>query len=161
MVYLKTEALDLAIQEFQSVISLSQDPILTSIALGNIGGIYARQEYLEGAVIKFKESISFNSLNKDARISLAETYCHLEELGQAIEEWKTIISIWPDDYIAYYRLAQLYIDDHNAEMAIMYLRKSLQIRPDYIDARILLDQIYQASALNRSIEGKEGTLVKY
>ncbi len=142
-VYLKINALDLAAHEFQQVSSLSQNPIITSMAIGNLGGIYLRQGELENAAKKFKKSIRLNSLNRDARISLADTYYHLGDIDQSINEWKNILDIWPDDYILNFRLAQLFLEADKSDQAILYLKKCIRIRPDYIEAKRLLNQIYQ------------------
>jgi len=133
----------LAAQEFQRMRSITQDPIVISMAVGNLGGIDIRQGNLKKAVKKFKESIRLDSINRDAHISLADTYYHLGDIDQSIQAWKAIIDLWPDDYIAYYRVAQLSLDVNKSEQAIQYLKKCLQLRPDFMDARMLLQSIHQ------------------
>jgi arylsulfatase A-like enzyme/Tfp pilus assembly protein PilF len=145
--YLKINTLDLAVQEFQKMRSLSQDPIVISMALGNLGGIHLRRRRFKKALKKFKESIEFNSINRDAHISLADTYYHLGKIDQSIQEWKTIIDLWPDDYIACYKLAQLLLEARKSDQAILYLKKCLRLHPEYIDARMLLQRIYQELSL--------------
>lgn len=140
--YLKINELDLAVKEFQKMQSLSQDPVVISMAIGNLGGIQLRKRNFKKALKKFKKSIEFNPSNRDAHISLADTYHMLGQVDNSINEWKTIVDLWPDDYIACYRLAQLLLDESESEQAITYLKKCLQLHPDYIDARILLQQIY-------------------
>ncbi len=53
------------------------------------------------------------------------------------------MALWPDDFMAYYRLAQLYVEAKEFDQAILYLKECLQLRPDYIDARMLFHQITQ------------------
>lgn len=151
-VYLKTNVLNLAVKEFQKMRSLSNDPVVISMALGNLGGIHLRQRRFKKALKKFKESIKFNSVNHDAHISLADTYNILGELDKSINEWKTIVDLWPDDYIACYRLAKLLLDARKSDQAIPYLKKCLQLHPGYIDARILLQRIYQEHSLNQVLK---------
>ncbi|MBN2372689.1 sulfatase-like hydrolase/transferase [bacterium] len=147
-VYLKTNHLDMAEKKFQEMLSFTQDPVVISAALGNIGGIYVRQKHFKKAMEKFKESIKYNSINRDAHIGLADSYYSLGDIDNSINEWKNIIDIWPDDYVACYKLAQLSLDNSKTEQAIIYLKKSLQIRPDYMDARILLQNIYGGFKVN-------------
>ena len=116
------------------------------MAHGNIGGVYLRKGRLKKALKKFKESIKYNSVNRDAHISLADTYYHIGDIDQSIHEWKNIIYLWPDDHIACYNIAQLFLKTEKFDQAAKYLKKSLQIRPDYIDARMLLQQISQKDA---------------
>ena len=149
-VYVEINDLDSAAQEFQKMRSLSHDPVVVSLAIGNLGNVCAREGLLEKAVQKFKDSISHNSVNRDSRISLANTYYHLGDLDNSIFEWKAIIDLWPDDYVACYNVAQLLLHEEKIPQAIFYLNKSLQIRPDYRDARILLQQLYGRTS---SIDG--------
>jgi len=150
-VYVEINKLDSAAQEFQKMRSLTPDPVLISIALGNIGAVYAREGLLEKAVQKFKESISHNSVNRDSHISLADTYYHLKDIDNSIYEWKIIIDLWPDDYIACYNVAQLLLQLKKFTQAISYLNKSLQILPDYRDARMLLQQLHERrSSIDKS-----------
>ncbi|MGA1841340.1 MAG: sulfatase-like hydrolase/transferase [bacterium] len=146
--YLKINELDLGVKEFQKMRSLSQDPVVLSMAIGNLGGIQLRKRNLKKALKRFKESIELNPINRDAHISLADTYYFLGEIDNSINEWKTIVELWPDDYIACYKLAQLLLDASKSEQAITYLKKCLQLHPDYIDARILLQQIYTGISHN-------------
>jgi len=147
--YLKMNDLDRAIHEFEQMQASSQDPVVISIAVGNIGGIYLREKNFEKALKKFKESIRFNPMNRDAHVSLADAYYNLGDIEHTIDEWKTVIDLRPDDYMAYYKLAQLFVEARNPDQAIFYLKKCLQFHPDFIDARILLQQIYQGSSLDQ------------
>lgn len=148
LVYLKTNDLDKAVHEFEQMSSSTQDPLVVSIALGNIGGIYFRRKRFKNALQKFKESIKLNPLNRDAHISIADAYYNLGDIERSIDEWKIIIDLCPDDYGAYFRVAQLLVEAGKSEQAIPYLKKCLQFHPDYIDARMFLQQIYQGSGFN-------------
>lgn len=145
IVYLKMNALDPAKGEFKKAIALSSDQILTSVAFCNLGEIDFRCGNLERAVEKFKRSIGLNQFNRDAYIGLADVYFRLKDIEQSIHEWEEVARLWPDDYISYYKIAQLLLSINKSNQAIDYLRKCLQIRPDYIDARLLLQQISSKS----------------
>ncbi|MGA1863873.1 MAG: sulfatase-like hydrolase/transferase, partial [bacterium] len=69
--YLKINELDFAVKEFQKMQSLSQDPVVLSMAVGNLGGIQLRKRNFKKALKKFKESVELNQTNRDAHISLA------------------------------------------------------------------------------------------
>lgn len=145
-VYMQLNELDLARREFLAMMEVSQDPVVLSMAYGNLGGIYAMQGKAEKALRRFKDAVQHDSHNHDAQVGLADTYYHLEDIDQSIEVWKNIIELWPDDYIACYRVAILLLEVERTDQAIGYLKRSLRIRPDYMDARMLLQQLYQFSS---------------
>ncbi|MEW5804840.1 MAG: sulfatase-like hydrolase/transferase [bacterium] len=141
IVYLKMNALDRAKEEFKKVLALQPDQVLSSLALASLGEIYTRRGDLEKAAEKFKRSLGFNPLNRDAHISLADIYFRLDNKEQSIYEWEKIVELWPDDYLSCYKTAQILLTVNKTDRALYYLRKCLQVRPDYIDARLLLQQI--------------------
>jgi tetratricopeptide (TPR) repeat protein len=122
------------------------------MALGTLGGVHLRKRNYKKALKKFKKSVELNPNNRDAHISLADTYHMLGQIDNSINEWKTIVNLWPDDFIACYRVAKLLVDASKSKQAIPYLKKCLRLHPDHIDARILLQQIYQGISLNRVLK---------
>ena len=148
MVYLKINDLDSAIKEFQQVFPLSPNFILASITHANLGGVYARQGLFEKAIEEFKGSIRCNQNNREAHIGLADTYYRLEKIDHSIGEWKKILQIWPDDFVSSFKLAKLFLVAEKPTEAIIYLQKCLQLRPDFIEARMLLQQIFQKTTAN-------------
>ncbi|MGA1870688.1 MAG: sulfatase-like hydrolase/transferase [bacterium] len=143
MVYFKSNTLDLAEKEFKEVISFDSDtdPQHISVAFSNLGGVYMRKGYLDKAVESFKSSITLDSDNVGSYIGLAEAYEYLGKIKQSILQWKYIVKRQSDDHFAYFKLGQLSLAIGKLKEAIKYLKKSLQLKPDFFEARMLLQKI--------------------
>ncbi|MGA1825599.1 MAG: sulfatase-like hydrolase/transferase [bacterium] len=143
MVYAKMKALDLAKNEFKKVISFESDidPLHISVAFNNLGGINLRQGNVEKAVEYFKKSLYSDSNNIGSHIGLANAYEYLGNIKQSIYEWEMVSKEQSDDHFAYFKLGQLSFFIGNVKEAIQYLKKSLQLKPDFFAAQILLQQI--------------------
>ena len=141
MVYMKMNNWEAGIEQFNNCLSLFPNSILGSITHANLAGAYIQKGKVEEAIEELQKSISINSNNRDAHIQLADTYFRIGDIKGSISEWKRIVKIWSDDHISCFKLANLFLNINKPDKAKKYLKKCLQIKPDFIDAMILLERI--------------------
>ncbi|MFQ5963146.1 MAG: tetratricopeptide repeat protein [Candidatus Scalinduaceae bacterium] len=90
--------------------------------------------------------------------SLAEgiLYYNKGMLDKAIEEFKEVIEIDPEDVNAYYNLGNAYVDKGMFNEAISAYKRAIEINPEFIDAYLNLGMIY----LNKDLTDEVISLYK-
>jgi tetratricopeptide (TPR) repeat protein len=63
-------------------------------------------------------------------------------LDEAIEEFKEVLEIDPDDAEAHYNLGNAYVDKEMFEEAISAYKKAIELNPEFIDAYLNLGMVY-------------------
>ncbi|MCT4638601.1 MAG: tetratricopeptide repeat protein [Bacteroidales bacterium] len=114
-------------------------------AWNNIGYLYdSRANDKETAKECYLRSIEIDSEFTDALNNLGVLY-HIEKNGKmSMECFEKVLNVDPDNYIAYKNLGithGIYLDDNIK--AEEYIRKSLEINPDFLDAWYALGMIYK------------------
>lgn len=95
-----------------------------------------------GAVGHLQEYLKDHPKNLEALILLAKAYTELRIPEQAINTYKTIISINTDNYLAYYNLGLLYEDLKKYDEAKNYLLKAIELNENYSPAYYALGLAY-------------------
>jgi len=135
-----------------------------SDVLYNKGLGLARIRDLSGSIDSLTKSIQFNKNNYYARNLLGLVYFEVGKLGDALKQWVISASLVKrdnpaikyieeiqseptllDDYndaIVMYNNALLYIQQKSDDLAIIQLKKALEISPGFIDAMNLLTFCY-------------------
>ena len=135
-----------------------------SDVLYNKGLSLARIRDLSGSIDSLTKSIQFNKNNYYARNLLGLVYFETGKLGDALKQWVISASLVKrenpavkyieelqseptllDDYndaIVMYNNALLYIQQKSDDLAVIQLKKALEISPGFIDAMNLLTFCY-------------------
>lgn len=130
----------------------------------NQGLAKAKVRDLSGAVGSLSQALKYNKRNTDARNLLGLIYFQMGEIVAALGEW--VISVHfqqknnaaaryiqaiqnspaqlqeANKVIQKYNLALSYVQEHNADMAIIELKKVVNMSPNYIRAYQLLGLLY-------------------
>ncbi|MCL2698923.1 MAG: hypothetical protein FWE68_01275, partial [Defluviitaleaceae bacterium] len=131
-----------------------------SDALYNKGLQKARLKDLSGAVECLERSVSFNRKNTTARNLLGLLYCEMGELGEALRHWVISTSVSAEnnpasvyieriqartreldrynDAIKMYNQAIVYVQQKSEDMAIIQLKKAVEVNPKFVMAMNLL-----------------------
>lgn len=135
-----------------------------SNALYNKGLVQAKENNLSIAIDFLNKSIDFNKNNYQARNLLGIIYYDIGRVGDALKQWIISTSIIKRDNLAseyiekiqneqkeiyskneavvMYNKALEYIQHKNDDMAIIQLKKAIEINPKFIDALNLLTFCY-------------------
>lgn len=135
-----------------------------SHTLYNKGLEQAKNMDLWGATDSLTKSINFNKNNIVARNLLGLIYYEIGKIGDALKQWIISASIMKKDNLAttyidiiqnnekemhlkneaisMYNQALLYVQQKNDDMAIILLRKSIEINPNMVDSINLLTLCY-------------------
>ncbi len=98
-----------------------------------------------GAVDASRKVLELNPDNVAIRFLLAGSLFHLEEYRQALEEQETAIETAPDaNETDYFNLGGIYSQLEDSKGAVDAYRKTLELDPDYEDARLnLVHNLYR------------------
>ena len=156
-----TEALDYLIQASQ----LNPD---RSDIQNNLGMAYYFKKSYKNAEKHLKKALDLNPKNEDARNNLASLLFNQHRYREAQQEYLKVTKnlVYNKQYRIYYNLALLAQKFGQPDMAINYLKKSLQEKNDYCVANLKLGQLEQNNlnyqqALKHYKKARMGTCYKY
>ncbi len=148
----------------------------------NIGLEMANDRDLSGAVNALRKSIAFNKSNKNARNLLGLVYFETGDIANALMQWVLSINLNPEknpasEYLAGYeknnrqasqleQSIKLYnealeeVRERNDDMAIISLKKALNLNPRFIEANNLLALCYLMHGKNSQAVDLINTVLK-
>ena len=129
-------------REFKRAIELDPDDPAT---LANIGALYGRAGRLEEAVTVLNRAVAKEPDNKEAWVNLGAAQGRLRHAREAIEALETARRKGVRSTTLFNALALAYLQDHQREKALEYLRESLEMDPNQKDARDLLKVVSRSS----------------
>jgi Tfp pilus assembly protein PilF len=86
--------------------------------------------------------------------NLAALYVERNDFALAERTYKLIIELSPADHEAYFFLANVYDDEHKGDEAVKYLRKAIELKPDYHPALNYLGYLYVDGNTNMGEAGR-------
>ena len=148
----------------------------------NIGLEMANDRDLSGAINALRKSIAFNKTNKNARNLLGLVYFETGDITNALMQWVLSINLDPEknaasDYLSSYeknnrqatqleQSIKLYnealeeVRERNDDMAIISLKKALNLNPRFIEANNLLALCYLMHGKNSQAVDLINTVLK-
>lgn len=102
----------------------------------------------------FSHAVKVTQNNHLAHYNLAKVMEGKGEYGQAIENYKIVVEIHPDDYEAYNNMGAMFLKQGQFDQAVISYEKSLKIKPDYLIA------MYNAGIVTLK-QGKYDETIKY
>ncbi len=116
------------------------NPALTESTF-RLGKIYMDQKKYDEALELFQKSVSYNTIDSDARYNLGLVYLRQKKYDEAIEQFNTAVKFVPDYYQAWYRLGEAHEKKKNEKEAIEAYENALKYNEDYKEAKEALDRL--------------------
>ncbi len=134
-----------------------------SISFYNAGYNAAKNSDMTSGIIYLQKALVWNKYNTEARNLLGLLYYRVGKLGDALKEWVISSSIDSNDMantyinliqdspkeleknkeaIILYNKAREYLQKKNIDVAIIRLRKAVNINSNFVEARVLLGLCY-------------------
>lgn len=113
---------------------------------------FKKQEKFEAALDILKPLYRENSLSQKVMIALIDVLFNyglylnddlVSDYGKAIECFKNIIKLAPDNYRAWYNLGIAYFNQNNIEDALTAYERAIQIKSDYFYSYYNIGLIYE------------------
>ncbi len=118
----------------------------------DLGRVCVRVEDLEGAAQNFRKAIEKDPENdsyKKEFESITRRYIQdgtqlmqRKSYAAALDKFKQAISLNPEDPLAYYFSAVVYLDDKNTAEALVAINKSIEYDPEYTKAHLVKGKIF-------------------
>lgn len=139
---------DEAIKEYKQALEFDPD---SSEILSKLAYLYVQTNRMPEAVEDAQKAIQKNPSNKEAYRMLGQIYLEKvytkdpskEDLDKAIEQFREVYKLDPDDDTNLLTLGQLYAQSNQPEQAVEMLAKYIQINPDSPSAVMSLSNAFQ------------------
>lgn len=147
-----------AIAELNSAINLDPEAIEPHAILAII---YSSQNQADAArgeyEIALKNASKLQPKNADIYKSLGIIYLQQKKFKQALDTYRLIIDLTPNDAEAHFYLANIYNELNDNQAAEKEARRALELRPDYPEALNFLGYLYTQE--NRNLD-EAGEMIK-
>ncbi len=97
----------------------------SGLAHSNYGASLARENNYDQALIHFRKAVELSPDNIEVRMKLADSYLHLKDYANMIEQCNAVININPKFPKSYYNIALYYLDKKKNEVAEMYASRAV------------------------------------
>ncbi|HYV84523.1 MAG TPA: alkaline phosphatase family protein [Patescibacteria group bacterium] len=142
LIYQWNKNLGKAEQEFKRAMEIDPDYAAT---MANLGALYGRSGRLPEAVEILKRAVGKDDNNLEAWINLGAAEGRMNHPKEAITALETARRKGARSTTLYNALALAYLQDHQKERALGYLKESLVIDPSQKDAKELLEMMSRSS----------------
>jgi tetratricopeptide (TPR) repeat protein len=120
--------------------ALAHDPALAA-AYTNLGNLYYRRGERGQARSHYEEALTLDPEQPEARFNLGNVYDDLGDASAARLEWYRVVTACPEFADAHYNLAVASGRDGDVATARLHLTRYLELRPDDVEARALVEQL--------------------
>ncbi|MBL7066367.1 MAG: tetratricopeptide repeat protein [Candidatus Marinimicrobia bacterium] len=129
----------------------------------NLGRVLVRLNDLEQAAVNFRKAIEKDPENESYKKEfegITRRYIHegsqlmqRKSYGAALEKFKQAISLNPDNPLAYYYSAVVYLEEKKSQDALDAINKSIQLDPEYPKAHLVKGKIFSGmNNVNGAVE---------
>ena len=119
----------------------------SGLAHSNYGASLARENKYDQALIHFKKSIKLSPDVIDVRMKLADSYLHLKDYANMIEQCNAVIKINPKFPKSYYNIALYNLEKKKFDTAEFYVSKA--VTADSLNAEAFLFSGLIAEGINK------------
>ncbi len=150
--YIEDNKLDSASVALQSAMSLDPANENNPVLLLNLGILQRQLGLLDDAYISFTAAMGNNPMPGVVLHNRASLLCDLERFDEAMEDYDTLLRLFPDDLEAYYRRGLLFLEKGDRQKAEADFHASKAIDPGNIYTRLSqsllfkLDDNWEAAA---------------
>jgi superkiller protein 3 len=136
-----------AIKAYEKAMTISSKD---ASALYNLGIAYKHAGKPERAIESWKESARLNTKSPAPHLAIADYYYEKKFYDLAEKEFQTILSRWPENQDAHFKIATIYYKRNNPEYALNAYRKVLELNENSELARkAMINIAIISSNLNR------------
>lgn len=128
-----------AVKEFEKALSLGYESFDMHLAWGK--ALYALEEY-ESALNHFKKTSKIRPDSFGPTIWSARCYQALGAIEKAIVNYIQTLQKDPGNQHIFYGLGVIYLQKHRLQEAQKYLKKSIDLNPNFNSAHIALGRVY-------------------
>jgi len=148
IIYIKTNRLAEAKQAFLQALEKTHDPSHDddgerAVSLRCLGDTYLRMDNEEKADQYYQQALELRPDMVEVYLEKARYYTSHGQYLQAIPNWEKVASLQPQDSQTAFSLGQCYLLSGDRQKARQLFRECLQIQPDCMQARLLLDRLDQ------------------
>ena len=111
--------------------------------------VYVRSNRMQLATAKNDEILKIDSKDPEARGLKATLSLDKGEYSSATTELQSVVTARPGNYVAHFNLGRAYLGKGDIEQARQEFDKAVQLRPDYVMARLAQTQIALAAGRHR------------
>lgn len=141
--FIEENNLETAAQTLQKAMSLDPANEHNPVLLLNLGILQRQLGLLDDAYISFTASIANNPMPALVLHNRASLLCEMERFNEAMEDYNSLIRLYPDDVEAYYRRGLLFLEQHDRAKAEADFNMSEQIEPNNLYTRLSKALIYK------------------
>ncbi|MGA1876285.1 MAG: tetratricopeptide repeat protein [bacterium] len=138
VIYYNRGAYDRALAEYRSAKEIDPESVQPYV---NMGLTYLAKGLIQEAITEYQGALERSPSNLEAHINLASVFFSQGEYDLALREYLEIVRINPQSPIGYYGLGYSYFYEGLFDQAITALQNALRLKPDYLEARLLLDKV--------------------
>ena len=140
-----------AIEQYRVAATLDN----TSASRFKLAQFLVEQKDFYGAIGQLQEYLKTSPEDLNALILLADAFKELGINEQAINTYKKIISIQPENHLIYFNLGLLYQMEKKPEEAQNYLLKAIELNENYAPAYYALGLSYMSTGDSKNLKAKE------
>ena len=140
-----------AIEQYRVAVALDN----TNASRYKLAQFLIEQNDLYGAIGQLQEYLKANSSDLNALILLANAFKELGINEQAINTYKKIVSLQPENHLTYFNLGLLYQQEKKTEEAQNYLLKTIELNESYAPAYYALGLSYLSLGDSKNEKAKE------
>ncbi|MEW6381608.1 MAG: tetratricopeptide repeat protein [bacterium] len=128
---------DRAIEEYRKASLMSPGSIQPYV---NLGLAYLAKGLTDEAITEYQKALNIDPNSLEVHVNLASAYFNQGQYQRALAEYQSITQLDPKNPAGYYGLGYSYFYQGLFDQAISALRNALRLKPDYLEARLLLDK---------------------
>jgi tetratricopeptide (TPR) repeat protein len=116
----------------------------SAVSWNNLGSVYAQKQQWQKAISCYQEALQLNSKCGKTYRNLARVYRQIGHNQKAVDCWYRAFSLEPSIAKAedHYNLAKGLLQQDQVEKAIICLRRTIQLKPNFNDAYLILGKIF-------------------
>lgn len=143
--YTEIGDIGMAIRHYEKALSIPDREIPVEIR-SRLANLCERRGRIERAIEEYEAAIREEPELLEAHRRLANIY-KMFDIPKAIEHFKTVVTLAPNDFAAYYELGLLYYGQEDFSSAKKAIQQHLALNPQNQSARRLLEEIEKNHAI--------------
>jgi len=141
-----------AVESFETAYELAPDDksLLKEVVLGHVhlGTMSAQNEEYDNAIKSFEEARELDSNAQEPLVPLARAYRMTDRVDEATAIYLQLMTQRPRDFSVYFEYGELLIDQNQNGHAEGYIRKALDLNPEFQPARDALLRLSESGGQN-------------
>jgi len=137
VIYYNKGEYDLSIEEYKKASLINPKSIQPYV---NMGLTYLAKGLIDEAISQYQKALEVDPKSLEVHVNLASAYFNQGQYHEALTEYHNITQLDPKNPMGYYGLGYSYFYQGQFDQAVVSLRNALRLKPDYLEARLLLDK---------------------